>query len=60
VLPFHKLNEELFCPTRKENVETTGLCDMMAWEIADCMLQELRDETKATSDYLSSVGGEFS
>ena len=60
VLPFDQLNAELFYPDRKENKETTGMVELMAIEVAKCMLQELRDPDKATSDYLSSTGGEFS
>ena len=32
----------------------------MAVEMAECMLKELRDSTKAKSDYLSGEGGQFS
>ena len=32
----------------------------MAVELANCLLNELRDPTKATSDYLSCVDGKFS
>ena len=60
VLPFDQLNAELFYPNRKENTETTGMVELMAVEVAKCMLQELRDPDKATSNYLSSIGGQFS
>src|SRR6056300_1299243 len=60
VLPFDQLNAELFYPDRKENKETTGMVELMAIEVAKCMLQELRDPDKATSEYLSSIGGQFS
>ena len=32
----------------------------MAAEVADCLLKELRDPKKATSDYLTSEEGQFS
>ena len=32
----------------------------MACEIAECLLEELSDPKKATSDYLSVIGGKFS
>jgi hypothetical protein len=60
VLPFDKLNAELFYPDRKENKATNELLKSMAVEVAECMLQELRDPAKATSDYLSSAEGKFS
>ena len=55
-----QLNAELFYPQRKENVETTKTLQLMACEVAECILKELRDPGKATSDYLSSVEGKFS
>ena len=60
VLPYDVLNAELFYPTREENIATTEFVTQLAVEVADCMLQELRDPKKATSDYLSSGGGKFS
>ncbi len=32
----------------------------MAVELSNCLIQELRDPTKATSDYLTCVKGNFS
>ena len=32
----------------------------MACEVAECLLEELSDPKKATSDYLSVIGGKFS
>ena len=32
----------------------------MAVEVAECLLKELRDPKKVTSDYLTSEGGQFS
>jgi hypothetical protein len=60
VLPFDQLNAELFYPDRKENKATTETVTKMAVELANCFLKELRDPTKATSDYLSCVDGQFS
>lgn len=60
VLPFDLLNAELFYPDRQENKESTECVECMAVEMAQCMLKELTDTTKATSDYLSSGGGQFS
>jgi hypothetical protein len=60
VLPFDRLNAELFYPTREENIATNEMVKVMACEVAECMLDELRDPKKATSDYLSSAGGKFS
>ena len=41
-------------------METTPLVKKMVVELAKCLLKELRDQKKATSDYLSSADGEFS
>jgi hypothetical protein len=60
VLPIDQLNAELFYPQRPENVETTETVQLMACEVAECIIKELRDPNKATSDYLSSVEGKFS
>ena len=47
-----QLNAELFYPQR-----STKTVQLMH---AECIFKELRDPGKATSDYLSSVGGKFS
>ena len=60
VLPFDILNAELFYPEREENKQTDDLVKKMAVEVANCLLTELRDPKKATSDYFSSKKGEFS
>ena len=59
-LPMDQLNAELFYPQRKENVETTKIVQLMACEVAECILKELCGPCKATSDDLSSVEGKFS
>ena len=50
----------MFYPEREENVATDELVSKMAVEVAQCMLTELRDPKKATSDYLTSAEGQFS
>ena len=60
VLPFDQLNAELFYPDQKENKATTDTAKKMAVELSNCLLQELKDPTKATSDYLTCVDGKFS
>ena len=60
VLPMDHLNAKLFYPRQKENAETTETVQLMACEVAKCILKELCDPSKATSDYLSSVEGKFS
>jgi hypothetical protein len=54
-LPMDQLNAELFYPQW-----STKTVQLMACEVAECVLKELRDPGKATSDYLSSVEGKFS
>ena len=54
-LPMDQLNAELFYPQR-----STKTAQLMACEVAECILKELRGPGKATSDYLSSVEGKFS
>ena len=60
VVSFDKINCELFYPDCKENQDTTCLVNKMAVEVAQCLLKELRDPKKATSDYLTSEDNEFS
>jgi hypothetical protein len=60
VLPFDQLKAELFYPQRIENKATNNLVEKMSVEVAQCMLTELRDPKKATSDYLTSADGKFS
>ena len=52
--------DELFDPKKISNMETNDLTIDMAMLAAKCILKELRDPKKATSDYLSSVDGNFS
>ena len=60
MLPYDQVNAELFYPSRKENKDTNSLVVKMAVEVAKCLLKELRDPNKATSDYLTSEEGVFS
>jgi hypothetical protein len=60
VLPYDQLNAELFYPQCKENAETTDTVILMASEVAEVMVKELRDPKIATSNYLMSVEGKFS
>jgi hypothetical protein len=51
---------EVFYPTRIENQQTHDLCVNLAREVATCLLLEVADPKKATSDYLSKGNGRFS
>ena len=51
---------EVFYPTRSENQQTNDLCVNLAKEVATCLLLEVADPKKATSDYLSKGDGRFS
>ena len=56
-VPFDKVNCELFYTDHKENQDTTCLGNKMDVEIAQCLLNELRDPKKATPNYLTSEKG---
>ena len=60
VLPLDKLKAEFFYTERTENIATKALDTNMDLEMASCLLTELRDKNKASSDYLSSGEGKFS
>ena len=60
VLPYDQLNTELFYPVKEVNKATTKTVEIMAVEIAECMLDELRDPKKATSNYLMYADDKFS
>ena len=51
---------EVFYPTRYENQQTNDLCVNLAREVATCLMLEVADPKKATSDYLSECDGRFS
>ena len=60
VVPLNQILAELLYPQRKENIATTQFVKQLVVEVAQVVLRELRDVNKATSDYLSSIGGKFS
>ena len=60
VIPMNVLKAELFFLQRNKNKETGDMVKRMAVEVADCILTELRDPKKVTSNYLSLSDGEFS
>ena len=51
---------EVFYPTRHENQQTNDLCVDLAREVATCLMLEVADPKKATSDYLLECDGRFS
>jgi len=51
---------KVFYPTRIENQQTNDLCVNLTREVATCLLLEVADPKKATSDYLSKGNGKFS
>ena len=51
---------EVFYPTRIENQQTHDLCVNLAREVVTCLLLEVTDPKKATSDYLSKCSVRFS
>jgi hypothetical protein len=57
VLPFDQLRAELFYPERDENRKSYRMACRLAEEAATTILTELRDPSKATSHYLSSLDG---
>ena len=60
VIPMDLFKAEFFYPQCKGSVETEATVKKMAVEVADCLLTELRDPKKVTSNYPSLVVGEFS
>ena len=60
VVPLSKLRDELFSPISITNQSTSSLSIELGILSATAILTELRDHTKATASYLSSVGGKFS
>ena len=59
-LPYDELRAELFYPADETNQRTTQVVHDLAFEVATSMLAELRDERKATHNYLSISDGRFS
>jgi hypothetical protein len=60
VMPYDELRAELFYPSRVDIRNTDDLVIRLAEEAASTFLIEFRDPLKATSSYLSSVGGKYS
>ena len=59
VIPFDMLKAELFYPSRDENKATDALCTAMPVVMAEAVLVELRDMSKATHKRLSSGKRKF-
>ena len=51
---------ELFFPMQKRNPETTQMCQQLTTDVAMTLLVELEDTSKATFEYLSVAGGQYS
>lgn len=51
---------ELFWPTKQHNLETTKFCHELAVGVANTLLVELKDASKATFEYLSAANGQYS
>ena len=60
VIPLANLRDELFSPICETNKDTTSMTIELGKIAASAILKEIRDESKATAQYLSSVSGEFS
>jgi len=59
-LPLNRLRDELFDPQSEANKASDDIAVKLAVEAASALLEELRDETKATAQHLSSAEGRFS
>ena len=57
VLPWDLLRSKFFYPTRKYIIYTNSFCIELTCEAASIFRVEFRDERKAISKYLSSIGG---
>ena len=60
VLPYDLIRAAVFYPDRDDIRKTDDLCRELAVTAASAFLIEFRDESKATAQYLSSIGGENS
>lgn len=60
VLPYDQLRAAVFYPDRDDIRRTDALCRELAVTAASAFLIEFRNESKATAQYLSSIGGENS
>ena len=52
--------QELFKPTREENIATTEYIKSIGADVASCLLVEMRHPSKLTSEHLSSEDGRLS
>ncbi len=59
-LPYDEFRAAVFYPNRKDIISTDTLCRELAVVAATAFLIEFRDESKATSEYLSSIEGKSS
>ena len=59
VVPFAQLRKELFHPTCNTNKSTDKITRDLGLMAPSSLLRELRDETKATANHLSSLEGRF-
>jgi hypothetical protein len=60
VLPYDQIRAAVFYPDRDDIRQTDNLCHELAVTASTAFLIEFRNESKATSQYLSSIGGENS
>ena len=58
VLIIDKLMSKQFWPTKQDNPETTKFCHVLAVDVANTLLAELKDIPKATFEYLLSANGQ--
>ena len=59
-VPFAMLCDELFAPTREENIDSNAISIELGGIVGQALLKELHDPTKATFKYLSSLGSSHS
>jgi hypothetical protein len=59
VLPYVELHSKFFYPSRADIHQTNSLVCRLAEDAASTFLVEFRDTSKATSTYLSSIGGKY-
>ena len=59
IFPFYILLNEIFSTEDDTNKETSAMIGGMAVGAAKALLSEIRDEKKAMSEHLSSVGVRF-
>ena len=60
VLPFDRINAEMFYPEQQENKDSTSLeVDMAMTAVAPAILGECCNPKKALSDYVTTMNGQF-